>query len=1207
MSISIQEFAQHLISSGLLSSDDAKALWDQHASTQPFTTESFATALQTSGHLTAFQATALKAERCPLLVLGNYELKDMLGRGGMGHVFRAEHRRMARTVALKVLSAELTSKPGAIERFHREVKAAARLTHPRIVTAHDADEHNGTHFLVMELVEGADLHSVVRKQGPLPVATAAQHILQAAEGLEHAHASGIVHRDIKPSNLLLGPDGVKILDLGLALLAAPDAAESEPEHLTTQLTESGTVMGTVDYMPPEQAEDTHGVDHRADIYSLGATLHYLLTAHPMYQERTIMQKILAHREKPVPDLIADRQDVPWELNGLFQKMVAKSPDDRPQSMAAVCDALNALSGLSVTAPIQQSASPGTQSGINISGAVPVTLPRLKSDNPTAESIEQAIAETNTFSGSSPVSGTVTLAGQSRATSTDGGKTQRLRRPKWLAPVAITGTLFLLIAIPIGLAMRGNNGDGKSGSVAGGNSSSEKSKAGSPQSASGKSSGRASGSSFGTWQPGPAFNVMAGLIPRPRTIPGIRHWQIETVGPRGNHESQIAISPDSNWLVSTTQHDSYARLYDAKTGRLVRLLPLPSSAPSAVVKCVAWRPDSDQFAIGGYPDVIAMFDVSGNSGPTVLHPGQVNSLAWTPDGRTLASAGELSDSTIRLWNLNTQAESTSSDQTPGNQVFGQLTSDRVLTGHTTKGFISLAWNRNGRLLASSGRDSIIHLWSRDGSAATVFVDPENETIESSQLAWSPTEDVLAITDVHQRRVRLCSSSGDVIWTAGDIEGPSALTWNLDGTALTVAGPTKLAQLITLSRESGKTLSTLDTGDSVVFRPVSLCTDPLDGTLVGLRNSHQIDRFDLVTREITPICTGPASMTKVEWHPDGRRAASGGADSRVVIWNSDKPLLVKSVRTSDGCYTLAWSPDGSKFVTGGSGDNWTIWSDVGARLGNMTEPVSNATNALAFGKSSNQLLRGGSGGSLRLHSLEDGRFKDLLDEGVSALDYSAKADRFAGGTVTGEIRLWSSDGSPGAVLNGHSIYANDITWRPGGWELASVAETVADGNSELFLWPWGDSRPQRLPLSDTVGSCLAWSPTGEVLAVGCHDGTIRRLRPGNSADAARSLDTLKGHFNRISSIDWSPNGKFLISGGNDGTVRLWDADKGRHLWVGVPLPDGTAAIFSTAGELLYGDPAVVDRQFVYMIKDADGQLELLTHSQFQKRLPSTVVPE
>ena len=1205
MSISVQEFAQHLISSGLLSSDEAKALWDQHASTQPFTTESFATALQTSGHLTAFQTKALQAEKCPLLVLGNYELKDMLGRGGMGHVFRAEHRRMALTVALKVLSAELTRKPGAIERFHREVKAAARLTHPRIVTAHDADEFNGTHFLVMELVEGTDLHSVVRKQGPLPVAEAVQYILQAAEGLEYAHASGIVHRDIKPSNLLLAPDGVKILDLGLALLAASEAAESEPEHLTTQLTESGTVMGTIDYMPPEQAEDTHSVDHRADIYSLGATLHYLLTAHPMYQERTIMQKILAHREKPVPDLIADRQDVPWELNGLFQKMVAKSPDDRPQSMAAVCDALNALTGLSAITPAHQSALPGTQSGINISGAMPVTLPRPKGDNQAAESLEQAIAETNTFSASSPVSGTVTLAGQRRATSTDGGQTQRLRRPKWVAPVAITAALFLLIAIPIGLAMRGNNSDGESGSVAGENSSSEKSTTGSSQSASGKSSTRASGSVFGTWQPGPAFNVMAGLIPQPRTIPGIDQWQIETAGPRGISPGQIAISPDGKWLVCASSHDQYARLYDAHTGRLIRLL---SDRTSTHVRCVAWRPGSDQFAIGSYPGAVTMFDVSGNSGLKVHHPRNVTALAWTSDGRTLASAGESSESSIRFWNLVTIDDSTSPSPSNGEHKIGELTPGPVLTGHNTTNFMSLVWNRDGRLLASGGNDSNnIHLWNRNGSAAAVIEATGDGPTGNLSLAWSPTEDVLAIAAQRQRRVRLYSISGDSIWISGEVDAPTSLTWDRDGTTLTVSRTSDAAPLTTLSRKSGEVLSTMDTGDTTEFRIVSLCTDPIDWTLIGLRTSHQIDRINQVTREITPICAGPAPMAKVVWHPDSRRAASGGSDSRVAIWNTDQPGLVTSVRTRHGCHTLTWSPDGAKLATGGDGRVCTLLSDSGRKLGNLTQEFTVACNALIFGRSSDQLLRGGTSAALRLYSLQSGRFTDLFDGDVSSLAWSKKTDHFAVGTGSGEIRLLGSDGKSGAVLLGHTAYASDLDWRPGGWELASVGARNTDGSPELFLWSWGDSRPRLLPLSGTVGRCLTWSPDGEVLAVGCDDGQIRRMRPGGNADAVLSIDALNGHARAVTSIDWSADGRFMISCASDGTVRLWDAEKGRHLWVGIPLPDGTAAIFSTAGELLYGDPAVVDRQFVYMIKDTDGSLELLTHSQFQQRLSASENPE
>lgn len=1203
MSISVQAFAQHLISSGLYSSDDAKALWDQHASIQPFSTESFATALQTSGHLTAFQAKALQAKQSPLLVLGNYELKDMLGKGGMGHVFRAEHRRMARTVALKVLSAELTRKPGAIERFHREVKAAARLTHPRIVTAHDADEYNGTHYLVMELVEGTDLHSVVKKQGPLPVATAVQYILQTAEGLEYAHTSGIVHRDIKPSNLLLGPDGVKILDLGLALLADADAAESEPDHMTTQLTESGTVMGTVDYMPPEQAEDTHSVDHRADIYSLGATLHYLLTAHPMYQERTIMQKILAHREKPVPDLIGERPDVPWELNGLFQNMVAKSPADRPQSMSEVRGVLNALPGLSVTTPAQHSALTGTQSGMNITGAMPVTLPRLKSNDPTAESIEQAVAETNTFSDSSPVSGTVTLAGQSRATSAGGGRTQRVRRPKWLAPVAITATLFILIAIPIWLATR-DNGDGGSSSVSSGNSSSEKSTAGSSQSAPGETSRRASGSIFGTWQPGPPFNVMPGLIPQPRTIPGIGQWQIETVGPRGIIPGQLAISPDGKWLVCASSHDRYARLYAASTGQLIRLM---SDRTSKHVTCVAWRPGSDQFAIGWNSGAISLFDISGNDRLEIHHPSKVNVLAWTPDGRTLASAGESSESRIRLWNLTPIEDPASSNQSTSAPKFGELTAGPVVSGHFTSIFSSLAWNKDGMLLASGGRNSAVHLWNRDGSPVAVIDDPELEETGFSLLAWSPTEDILAITDHGRGQVRLGSSSGKTIWKTSKIEGPDAPSWNRDGTFLTVASRSNSASLVTLSRQSGKTEKTVSTSDGYVHSIVSLCMDPVDGTLIGLRSNHQIDRINPVTRNITPICAGPAPIAKVEWHPDSRRAASGGSDSRIAIWLTDQPGLVKSVRTRHSCFALTWSPDGSRLVTGGDGRQCTLLSDSGHQLGQLTQDFTTGCHALSFGRSSDQLLRGGSNAVLRMYSLQSGRFTDLSDRDVSALAWSKKADHFAVATVSGEIRLLGSDGKPGAVLQGHSSYATDLDWRPGGWELASTSTIFSKGSPELFLWSWGSTQPRRLPLSGSVARCLTWSPDGQSLAIGSENGAIRRIQPGSSASTTKSLDTLTGHARLVTSVDWSSDGNFLISCSTDGTVRLWDAANGRALWVGVSLPDGTAAIFSTAGELLYGDPEVVDRQFVYMIKDDGDQLELLTHSQFQKRLPASEVPE
>jgi formylglycine-generating enzyme required for sulfatase activity len=248
----------------------------------------------------------------------------------MGQVYKARHARMDRVVALKTLPSSAMRSAEAVKRFQQEVKAAAKLSHPNIVTAYDADEAHGIHFLVMEYVAGQDLAALVREQGALKAATAVEYVLQVARGLEYAHRQGVVHRDIKPSNLLVDANGtVKILDMGLARVEGTGGTGD------MGLTHSGQVMGTLDFMSPEQALDTRHVDGRTDIYSLGCTLYYMLTGRPPYGGDTMTKKILAHRQEPIPSLRAARPDVPEALDAAFRQMLAKNPAERQSSMAEV--------------------------------------------------------------------------------------------------------------------------------------------------------------------------------------------------------------------------------------------------------------------------------------------------------------------------------------------------------------------------------------------------------------------------------------------------------------------------------------------------------------------------------------------------------------------------------------------------------------------------------------------------------------------------------------------------------------------------------------------------------------------------------------------------------------------------------------------------------------------------------------------------------
>ena len=283
----------------------------------------------------------------PLAGHPRYEILGLIGKGGMGDVFKATHRMMERTVALKIIKRELVQKPEAVDRFHREVKAAAKLSHPNIVTAYDAEQAGDVHFLVMEYVDGSDLSQLINDQGALPIADACNCIRQAAIGLQHAHERGMVHRDIKPHNLMVVADGtVKILDFGLASLAPEAVADADTIEARGDLTAEGAIMGTPDFISPEQADDAREADIRSDIYSLGATLYFLLSGRAPFADGSVLHKLKSHAQVEPEPLESLRDDIPAELSAVISRMMAKDPNQRYQTPAEVAEALLAIADTS---------------------------------------------------------------------------------------------------------------------------------------------------------------------------------------------------------------------------------------------------------------------------------------------------------------------------------------------------------------------------------------------------------------------------------------------------------------------------------------------------------------------------------------------------------------------------------------------------------------------------------------------------------------------------------------------------------------------------------------------------------------------------------------------------------------------------------------------------------------------------------------------
>jgi serine/threonine protein kinase len=338
--ISLDSFLAVIKRSALLTEEQVDSALERFRASEEAVDDAkaFATFLVKNKLLTVWQAEKVLQGKHKGFVLGRYRLLSLLGKGGMSSVYLAEHMVMKRHCALKVLPAKRVNDASYLGRFHREAQAVASLDHPNIVRAYDVDMATDggveIHFLAMEFVKGKSLLELVQASGPVAITEAADMVRQSALGLEHAHRAGLVHRDIKPGNLLVTSDGViKVLDLGLARFFEDDGDHS----LTVQHDER--VLGTADYISPEQALDSHKVDARTDIYSLGCTLYYLLAGHPPFNSGSLAQRLIAHQSLQPPAITSIRPDVPHSLQAIIEKMMAKKVEDRYQSAQEVADVL----------------------------------------------------------------------------------------------------------------------------------------------------------------------------------------------------------------------------------------------------------------------------------------------------------------------------------------------------------------------------------------------------------------------------------------------------------------------------------------------------------------------------------------------------------------------------------------------------------------------------------------------------------------------------------------------------------------------------------------------------------------------------------------------------------------------------------------------------------------------------------------------------
>ncbi len=1044
--------------------------------------------------------------------IGRYHVKRVIASGGMGTVYEAVQEHPRRTVAVKVMKHGIASR-SAMRRFEYESQILARLRHPGIAQVYEAGTHRddtGTvPFFAMEYIPNAKPITQYATEKKLGTRERLDLFGKVCDAVHHGHQKGIIHRDLKPSNILVDSTGLpRIIDFGVARATDSDLA------VTTLQTDVGQLIGTLQYMSPEQCEaDPHDLDTRSDVYALGVVLYELLCRKLPYDvsKVSVYEATRVVREHQPTSLSTIDRSLRGDVETIVFKALEKDRERRYQSaIELVQDIKRYLSGEAVVARppsiVYQLrvfarrnkaffSAVAAAFVVLVAGVIVSTSLYLRSETARRDASQAQAAEADQRK--------LAESERDRAIAAK----QQARRQAYISNIAAAGAaLYMDEVVSVRQRLDAAPEEFRNWEWQHLHAQAENSLA------------VLRGHKEGIW--GLAFSPDGTRLASWSSDKTVRLWDVSTTKElavlrgHGGPISHVAFSPDGTRLASASKSwsdesagDNTVRVWDALTGKELAVL----RGHVGRVSSVAYSPDGNRLASGSMDKTVRLWDVSTGEELVVLqgHEGWLNSVAFSPDGTRLATASF--DKTVRLWDTSTGEELA------------------VLRGHEDS-IWPIAFSPDGTRLASGSNDKTVRLWNASNGKALASLRGHERGVGS--VAFSPDGTRLASAS-WDKTIRLWDAftGEELVVLQGHGHIVRSAVFSPDGTRLASASVDATVRVWDAS--TGEQLTVLrgheDSVHYAAFSPdgTHLASGSADGT---------VRLWDASIRNDPGLLQGhEESVMSVAFSPDGTRLASASWDWTVRLWDASTCEQLLVLPHEGGTVSVAFSPDGTRLATASGDKTVRLWNaSTGEELA-VLRGHEGRIWSVAFSPDGTHLASASWDKTVRLWDTSTGEELAVLrghEDGILPIAFSPDGTRLASGSDDKTVRLWNaSNGEALAILRGHEGRIWSVAFSPDGTHLASA------GWEDRTVRLWEASTGEELSVLRGHGNfvaTVAFSPDGTRLASGANDKTIRLWDPSTGEELA----VLRGHERGVGSVAFSPDGNRLVSGSYDKTLRLWD---------------------------------------------------------------------